>query len=97
MLNSLLQTATGDYLVEIVKGYHDNHVGWSKQIWDVATIVYLINERWLPTNLVHSPILTDQVTWSVDHTRHLIRYAHYIHRDPIFRDLFAKLEAAASR
>ena len=85
--------AIGDYLVNIVKGYHDDHVGWSKVIWDVATIAYLIDSSWVPTQLVHSPILTDQVTWSVDRSRHLIRSASYIHRDPIFGDLFAKLEA----
>lgn len=83
--------AIGDYLVEIVKGYHDDHRGWSKVIWDIATIAYLLDARWTPSDLVHSPILTDQVTWSVDHSRHLIRYVHYIHRDPIFRDLFEKL------
>ncbi len=85
--------AIGDYLVDIVKGYHEVHVGWSKVIWDIATIAYLINDRWIPTELVHSPLLTDQVTWSVDRSRHLIRYANYIHRDPIFRDLFNKLAA----
>lgn len=85
--------AIGDYLVDIVKGYHEDHVGWSKVIWDIATIAYLINDRWVPTELVHSPLLTNQVTWSVDRSRHLIRYATYIHRDPIFRDLFNKLEA----
>jgi purine nucleosidase len=87
--------AIGDYLVDIVKGYHSDHVGWSKVIWDISTIAYLINPDWVPTQLVHSPILTDQVTWSVDHSRHLIRYANYIHRDPIFRDLFAKLASAS--
>jgi hypothetical protein len=88
--------AIGDYLVEIVKGYHDDHTAWSKPLWDVATIAYLVNPAWVPTELTHSPVLTDNVTWSVDHARHLIRYATYIHRDPIFRDLFAKL-AVASR
>ncbi len=86
--------AIGDYLVEIVKGYHDDHKAWSKVIWDVATIAYLLDPSWVPTDLVHSPILTDQVTWSVDTSRHLIRTANYIHRDPIFRDLFDKLEAS---
>lgn len=84
--------AIGDYLVEIVKGYHQDHRGWSKVLWDIATIAYLLNERWTPSQLIHSPILTDQVTWSVDYGRHLIRYVHYIERDPIFRDLFTKLE-----
>ena len=89
-------SALGDYLVDIVKGYHDDHLGWSKVIWDVATIAYLIDASWTPTDLVHSPVLTDQVTWSVDHSRHFIRSANYIHRDPIFRDLFTKLKSAPS-
>jgi inosine-uridine nucleoside N-ribohydrolase len=89
--------AIGDYLVDIVKGYHEDHTGWSKPLWDVSTIAYLIEPKWVPTELVHSPILTDQVTWSVDHSRHLMRCAIYIHRDPIFRDLFAKLASASSR
>ena len=85
--------AIGDYLVDIVRGYHEDHVGWSKVIWDIAAIAYLVNADWAPTELVHSPILTDQVTWSVDRSRHLIRSASFIHRDPIFRDLFNKLAA----
>ena len=89
--------AIGDYLVEIVKGYHDDHTGWSKPLWDVATIAYLVNPAWVPTDLVHSPVLTDNVTWSVDHSRHLIRCATFIQRDPIFRDLFAKLASASGR
>lgn len=32
------------------------------------------------------------LTWSFDHTRHLIRCAYYAERDPILRDLFVKLE-----
>jgi len=83
--------AIGDYLTEIFKAYHAEHFGWSKVIWDIANIGYLINPAWVPTELVHSPILTDQVTWSVDHSRHLIRFATYVNRDPLFRDLFTKL------
>jgi hypothetical protein len=36
-------------------------------------------------------VLTDQVTWSVDPRRHLIRYVYHLDRDAIFRDLFDKL------
>jgi purine nucleosidase len=85
--------AIGDYLADIFCAYEHDHFGWSKVIWDIATIAYLIDPSWLDTELVHSPVLTDQLTWSVDHSRHLIRYARYLHRDPIYRDLFAKLEA----
>lgn len=84
----------GDYLADIFAAYEIDHFGWSKVLWDIATIAYLIDERWIPTELVHSPIVTDQVTWSFDNTRHLIRAASYIHRDPIYRDLFTKLRNA---
>ncbi len=88
------KNALCDYLVGIVKDYAGNPYAWSKVIWDVATIAYLINPDWVPTHLVHSPILTDNITWSVNAERHLIRYAHYLHRDPIFRDLFRRLSGA---
>ena len=85
------QGAIGDYLADIFDSYSDDHFGWSKVIWDIATIGYLIDADWTPSTLVHSPILTDQLTWSVDSSRHLIRSAYYVHRDAIFRDMFAKL------
>ena len=85
------KSAIGTYLTDIVRSYQKNPFGWSKVIWDVAVIAWLVNPQWVPTRLVHSPIVTDQVTWSVDQSRHFIRYAHYIHRDPIFADLFRKL------
>jgi inosine-uridine nucleoside N-ribohydrolase len=83
--------AIGDYLAETVKAFHEDHFAWSKVIWDIAAIAYLLDESWTPTHLVHSPILTDQGTWSFDPGRHLIRSAYHVHRDPIFRDVFTKL------
>lgn len=83
----------GDYLAETFEAYKSVQFARSSIIWDISTIAWLINPEWVPSNLVHSPVLTDQVTWSVDQSRHFIRAATYIHRDPIFRDLFKKLEA----
>lgn len=81
----------GTYLANIVKGYTNEPFGWSKVIWDVAAIAWLVNPDWVPTSLVHSPVLTDQMTWSVDTRRHLIRSASFLDRDKIFADLFRKL------
>ena len=89
--------AIGDYLAETVKGYHKEHFGWSKVIWDIAAIAYLLDESWTPTHLVHSPIVTDQGTWSFDADRHFIRSAWHVHRDPIFRDVFTKLETRRAK
>jgi hypothetical protein len=83
--------AIGDYLAETVRGYHEEHFAWSKVIWDISAIAYLLDASWTPSQLVHSPILTDQGTWSFDNRRHLIREAYHVNRDAIFRDLFTKL------
>lgn len=81
----------GAFLTQRVREYSDDHVGWSKPIWDMAPIAYLIDPSWAPTDLIHSPVLTDQSTWSVDRSRHLIRCTRFIHRNKIFRDFFIKL------
>ena len=79
-----------DALIEIVRSYSDNHFAWAKEIWDVSTIGYLINPDWLPTKLVHSPLLTDNSRWAHDERRHLIREATFCHRNPVFKDMFEK-------
>ena len=80
-----------DYLYKIVLEYSGGQKAWSKVIWDVSAIAWLVNPAWVSTDLVHSPILTDQKTFSVDHSRHFIRMATSLNRDAIFRDLFEKL------
>ena len=83
----------GNYLCQIFQEYRPDSFGASSVIWDISTIAWLINPDWAPSDLVHSPLLTDQVTWSVDRSRHLARVANFVHRDPIFRDLFGKIRA----
>ncbi|MFW6290661.1 MAG: nucleoside hydrolase, partial [Mariniphaga sp.] len=80
-----------DYLYNIVVEYSGGQDAYSKVIWDVVAIAWLVNPDWISTNLVHSPVLTEQVTYSVDHSRHFIRMADELNRDAIFRDLFKKL------
>ena len=107
------QGAIGDYLAETFKAYNDDHFGWSKEIWDVVAIAYMINSDWIPSFITSSPMVAQQppanepgqdpypwekyqLTWSFDHSRHPIRCAYYVERDPIFRDLFTKLEQFAN-
>ena len=87
----------GAFLVERVRAYHDDHFAWAKEIWDLAPVAYLVNPDWVPTHCVPSPVLTSQMTWSVDPRRHWIRVAQYVHRNPIFADLFGKLAAYRMR
>ena len=85
--------AVGDYLCQIFQEYRPDSFGASSVIWDISTIAWLINSDWVPSDLVPSPVLTDQVTWSVDRSRHFVRVANFVQRDPIFRDLFGKIRA----
>ena len=80
-----------DDLLRITKEYGKGREAWSKVIWDVAAVAWLVNPSWIPTNLVHSPILNDQKTYSIDRSRHFIRMATFVKRDAIFNDLFRKL------
>lgn len=82
-----------DTLIELFSAYSNDHFAWAKEIWDVATIAYLINPDWVPSKITHSPMLTDDSAWAHDERRHLIREAYFCKRNPIFRDMFTKLAA----
>jgi len=84
--------AIGDYLLQIFKDYHSDTYAWSKVLWDMSAIAYVINPDWTPSNLVHSPVVTDQYTFSIDESRHFIRVVYFVKRDDIFGDFFKKLE-----
>lgn len=88
------KSAVGDFLTETVRGYHKDHFAWAKEIWDISATAYLVNSDWVSTRLVHSPILTDQCTFSHDSGRHFMRTAVHLNRNAIFADLFRKLENA---
>ncbi|WP_246608297.1 nucleoside hydrolase [Paenibacillus agaridevorans] len=85
----------GDFLAERYEGCSGDHFGYSRVIWDLSAVAYLLDPSYVPTDFVHSPLLTDQVTWSVDYGRHFIRCANGVNRDAIFKDLFHKLEEHA--
>lgn len=80
-----------DALVEQFCAYSDDHFAWGKEIWDIAAIGYMIDPDWVPSKLIHSPLVTEDHRWSQDGTRHFIREAYFCRRNPIFRDLFRKL------
>ena len=87
--------AIGDYLVEIFTVYSTDHFAYSKVIWDISAIAWLLDASWVPSDVVHSPVLTDQYTWSHKPSRHFMRVASAVRRDAIFRDLFEKLARQA--
>jgi inosine-uridine nucleoside N-ribohydrolase len=67
---------------------------WSKVIWDISTVAWMIEPKWVPTSVAPSPVLKDDFTWAQAPGRHPVRTATDIRRDEIFYDLFTKLAAA---
>ena len=89
------QNPVCDALVKLTGEYHDDHFAWSKEIWDISTIAYMVNPDWMPSVLMHSPLLTDDSHWAQDTRRHMIRVAYFAERNVIFRDMYRKLRGEA--
>ncbi|CAM2152172.1 purine nucleosidase [Pararobbsia alpina] len=85
----------GAFLTERVRGYGEEKqaLGWSKPIWDMAPVAWLNDARMMRSTLTPSPVLNNDVRWSVDPSRHLVRVIDYIDRDAVFGDFFARLAA----
>jgi len=81
-----------DYLLTIFKDYHKDHFAWSKVVWDMTAIAYLINSSWTPSQLVHAPRVSEFDTYSFDNNRHLMRMVYHVRRDAIFKDFFHKVQ-----
>lgn len=84
--------AIADYLCEIFRDYREDSYAWSKVIWDISAIAYVVEPKWFATEVRHSPVLTDQITYSVDRQRHFYRVAFRLDRDRIFGDMFRKIQ-----
>ena len=82
----------GKFLAMRFKEYNSIHKGWSKEIWDMAAVGYVLNEDWAPTNIIPSPILSNDMSWSSDKNRHPIKIVYEIKRDAILKDFIKKLE-----
>ena len=87
------RNAISDFLFERFCEHHHDHFAWAKEIWDIATIAYLLNPDWVPSHIIPSPILKDDLTWAAPPPgRHSTRTAWYVQRNPIFRDMIIKLQ-----
>jgi inosine-uridine nucleoside N-ribohydrolase len=64
---------------------------WSKVIWDISAVAWLIEPKWIPSKVVPSPRLTEDFQYRAAAGRHPVRVATGVNRDAIFDDLFGKL------
>ena len=85
----------GTYFSDLFHGrferFGNNRPGWSKVLWDVSAIAWLLNEEQAPPVVRRTPILNPNFTYSVDDARHFYKEAIDIHSSSVFIDMFAKL------
>ena len=83
-----------DYLVSIVES-SEQAAGsgpcWSRPIWDVTAVAWLLGQGFTRDRLEPSPIFQYDDHYSFDKTRHPIRYVYAIERDRLWEDLVKKL------
>lgn len=83
-----------DYLLSatVEQAARDGQEGcWSRAVWDVAAVAWLLDEAFMRDSLEHSWIPEYDLKWGLDRDRHLMKYVYWIDRDRLFADLFAKL------
>ncbi|MCM1135069.1 MAG: nucleoside hydrolase [Clostridium sp.] len=83
-----------DYLVDIVErdgAAESPYKTWSRVIWDVTAVGWLLGEDFMKDKLTPCPIPQYDHHYSFDCNRHFMRYVYAINRDALFEDLFGKL------
>ena len=82
-----------DYLVDIAEneGSQSPYRTWTRVIWDVTAVAWLLDGDFMLDKLVPSPIPQYDNHYSFDSNRHFIRYVYQINRDALYEDLFQKL------
>jgi len=83
-----------DYLVDVTTkaAVHDSGIpAWTRVIWDVTAVGWLLDGDFMLDRLEHSPIPQYDHHYSFDPNRHFYRYVYHINRDNLFTELFKKL------
>jgi hypothetical protein len=85
------ENAISRFLIERFEEYSSDHFAWGKVIWDIAAVAWILDASWVPTWITHSPHLSEDIRWSRDESRHLLRVAYDVKRNAIYRDLFTRI------
>lgn len=91
------RNAIGTYLTDIVRAHDPDHFAFCKEIWDIGATTVVIQPELAPADIVPSPILTEDLRWDFDSSRHSIKVVRWLARNAIFRDLFTKILAVQDR
>jgi inosine-uridine nucleoside N-ribohydrolase len=83
-----------DYLVNTTtkQALEDQKIPtWTRVIWDVCAVAWLLDGDFMHDRLEHSPIPEYDHHYGFEPERHFYRYVYHIDRDKLFEALFTKL------
>ena len=66
---------------------------WSRVIWDVTAVAWLLDGRFFAESLEKSPVPEYDGHYAHSPHRHFFKYVYHVHRDALLEDLFSKLLA----
>ena len=92
--NPLCRYLASNVIQEVNTYSHD--LCWSKTIWDVTAIAWLLNDggRFMEDQLVRAPVPL-RAGYQFPKDRHLMRYVRHIQRDALVSSLFQTLGKGA--
>jgi purine nucleosidase len=85
------RSSVGAWLTGIVDEYLRDHNDFTKTIWDVAPIAWLMDESLVETVRTTRPVLSERGKWSREGQTGTIECAYWIDRDAVFTRLFDAL------
>ncbi|WPJ96171.1 nucleoside hydrolase [Coraliomargarita algicola] len=86
-----------DYLCQIFRNYREHEGAWTKVIWDIAVVAWLVNHDWVPSKLAPAPFMQADNSWSISSINSIIRTAIQVYRDPVYTDLFKRIITYSAR
>lgn len=96
-------TDLGDYLVSCLEDFKhkvckpEELIGYSKVLWDLGVIAYVINPDWFVMKEISCPEFLDDGTIIYTKGKHSVRYAVDLFRNPIMKDFFEKIDRLAKK
>ena len=83
-----------DYLVDATVSEAETYVKsevWSRVIWDVTAVAWLISAEFVADRLEYAPLPTYDHAYVLRKNSHFYRYVYHINKDRLMQDLVEKL------
>lgn len=88
------KNALCNYLLDNTYAYAKqkfSYENWSKPLWDVAAVAWLMKDPMMMDRIIPSPIPQYDHSYGIDPSRHPIRYVYFVDKDKLTEDLRKKL------